>query len=115
MVLIGLFWAKYARRIFAIVSTTSIPYLAPVSPTEATVDPLSRGSRLDADHPESGVLIPCVFTACTLLYTTSSTLRRHFVSGPTLRVFRAEAALARRSRCDVNAQFAIFARYARRT
>jgi hypothetical protein len=59
----GLFWAKYARRIFAIVSTTSIPDLAPVSPTEATVDPPSRGSRLDADHPENGVLIPCRFTA----------------------------------------------------
>src|SRR5437868_5633917 len=58
----GLFWAKYARRIFAIVSTTSIPNLAPVSPTEATVDPPSRGSRLDADHPENGVLIPCRFT-----------------------------------------------------
>src|SRR5207302_2939332 len=55
----GLFWAKYARRIFAIVSNTSIPNLAPVSPTEATVDPPSRGSRLDADHPENGVLIPC--------------------------------------------------------
>src|SRR5207253_847441 len=54
----GLFWAKYARRIFAIVSTTSIPDLAPVSPTEATVDPPSPGSRLDADHPENGVLIP---------------------------------------------------------
>src|SRR5690348_14905584 len=59
----GLFWAKYARRIFAIVSTTSIPDLAPVSPTEATVDPPSRGSRLDADHPENGVLIPRRFTA----------------------------------------------------
>src|SRR5205085_5705250 len=58
----GLFWAKYARRIFAIVSTTSIPNPAPVSPTEATVDPPSRGSRLDADHPENGVLIPCRFT-----------------------------------------------------
>src|SRR3954447_6699534 len=58
----GLFWAKYARRIFAIVSTISIPNLAPVSPTEATVDPPSRGSRLDADHPENGVLIPCRFT-----------------------------------------------------
>src|SRR3954470_23561190 len=58
----GLFWAKYARRIFAIVSTTSIPDLAPVSPTEATVDPPSRGSRLDADHPANGVLIPCRFT-----------------------------------------------------
>src|ERR1700730_9595500 len=64
IVLIGLSWAKYARRIFAIVSTTSIPNLAPVSPTEATVDPLSRGSRLDADHPENGVLIPCRFTTC---------------------------------------------------
>src|SRR5437762_6427335 len=32
VVFIGLFWAKYARRIFAIVSTTSIPNLAPVSP-----------------------------------------------------------------------------------
>jgi hypothetical protein len=53
-----LFWAKYARRIFAIVSITSIPNLAPVSPTEATVDPSSRGARLDADHPENGVLIP---------------------------------------------------------
>src|SRR5438477_5511376 len=63
IVLMGLFWAKYARRIFAIVSTTSIPNLAPVSPTEATVDPPSRGSRLDADHPENGVLIPCRFTA----------------------------------------------------
>src|SRR5438477_10536907 len=61
----GLFWAKYARRIFAIVSTTSIPDLAPVSPTEATVDPPSRGSRLDADHPENGVLIPCRFTFTT--------------------------------------------------
>src|SRR5437764_5145390 len=58
----GLFWAKYARRIFAIVSTTSIPNLAPASPTEATVDPPSRGSRLDADHPENGVLIPRRFT-----------------------------------------------------
>src|SRR4051794_18880513 len=64
----GLFWAKYARRIFAIVSTTSIPDLAPVSPTEATVDPPSRGSRLDADHPETdnGVLIPRRFTHAEL-------------------------------------------------
>src|SRR3954447_5313663 len=30
---------------------------------EATVDPPSPGSRLDADHPENGVLIPCLFTA----------------------------------------------------
>jgi hypothetical protein len=67
----GLFWAKYARRIFAIVSTTSIPDLAPVSPTEATVDPPSRGSRLDADHPENGVLIPCRFTFCKTQYASS--------------------------------------------
>src|SRR5437660_8379128 len=66
----GLFWAKYARRIFAIVSTTSIPYLAPVSPTEATVDPPSRGSRLDADHPENGVLIPRRFTERMLVSRT---------------------------------------------
>ena len=26
------------------------------------VDPSSPGSRLDADHPENGVLIPCLFT-----------------------------------------------------
>src|SRR3954454_14357303 len=30
---------------------------------KATVDPLSPGSRLDADHPENGVLIPRRFTA----------------------------------------------------
>jgi hypothetical protein len=30
--------------------------------TEATVDPPSRGSQLDADHPQNGVLIPCRFT-----------------------------------------------------
>jgi hypothetical protein len=29
-----------------------------MSVMEATVDPLSPGSRLDADHPENGVLIP---------------------------------------------------------
>jgi hypothetical protein len=29
---------------------------------EATVDPSSPGSRLDADHPENGVLISCLFT-----------------------------------------------------
>ena len=33
-----------------------------MSPTEATVDLSSPGSRLDADHPENGVLIPCLFT-----------------------------------------------------
>jgi hypothetical protein len=30
---------------------------------EAIVNPPSRGSRLDADHPQNGGLIPCRFTA----------------------------------------------------
>jgi hypothetical protein len=30
------------------------------------VDPPSRGSRLDADHPENGVLIPCRFTISSI-------------------------------------------------
>jgi hypothetical protein len=30
---------------------------------EAIVDPKPPGSRLDADHPENGVLIPCRITA----------------------------------------------------
>src|SRR5467141_3764995 len=54
---------KYARRTFAIVSTISIPHPAPISPMEAIVNPPSRGSRLDADHPQNGGLIPCRFTA----------------------------------------------------
>src|SRR6266478_91433 len=47
---------KYARRTFAIVSTISIPHPAPMSPMEAIVNPPSRGSRLDADHPKTGAL-----------------------------------------------------------
>src|SRR5580658_6076370 len=39
------------------------PQPGPHVPMEATVDPLPPGSRLDADHPENGVLIPCLFTA----------------------------------------------------
>src|SRR5882762_1024033 len=54
---------KYARRTFAIVSTISIPHPAPMSPMEAIVNPPSQGSRLDADHPQNGGLIPCRFTA----------------------------------------------------
>ena len=71
--LIGFFCAKYARRIFAIVSTTSIPVPAPMSPMEATVDPPSGGSRLDADHPLNGVLIPRRSTLLIALwrYTTA--------------------------------------------
>ena len=38
-------------------------YLWARIPHEATVDRPSRGARLDADHPENGVLIPCRFTA----------------------------------------------------
>src|SRR6267142_2385863 len=53
---------KYARRTFAIVSTISIPHPAPMSPMEAIVNPPSQGSRLDADHPQNGGLIPCRFT-----------------------------------------------------
>src|SRR3954447_9320008 len=60
--LIGFSWTKSARRIFAMVSTISSPKPAPMSAMEATVDPPSPGSRLNADHPENGVLIPCRFT-----------------------------------------------------
>src|SRR6266436_917080 len=38
------------------------PQPGPHVPMEATVDPPSRGSRLDADHPLNGVLIPRRFT-----------------------------------------------------
>src|SRR4051812_42320222 len=55
--LIDLPCPKNARRIFAIVSTTSIPTSASII-MEASVDPQPPGSRLDADHPENGVLIP---------------------------------------------------------
>src|ERR1700693_3997471 len=43
-------------------STISIPNPAPMSPMEAIVNPPPWGSRLDADHPQNGVLIPCRFT-----------------------------------------------------
>src|SRR4029077_5039505 len=55
--LINLPCPKNARRIFAIVSTTSIPTSASII-MEASVDPQPPGSRLDADHPENGDLIP---------------------------------------------------------
>jgi len=54
------------RRTLAIVSTISIPHPATMFPTEAIVNPPSRGSRLDADHPRNGVLIPCRFTASAM-------------------------------------------------
>src|SRR5712691_1917488 len=55
--LIGLPWTKNARRIFAIVSTISIPTSASMN-HGSHCGPSARGSRLDADHPEKGVLIP---------------------------------------------------------
>lgn len=35
---------------------------APISQMEASMNPQLQGSRLDADHPETGVLIPRRFT-----------------------------------------------------
>src|ERR1700716_400064 len=52
---------KNARRIFAIVSTISIPISAPMN-HGSHCGPSAPGSRLDADHPEKGVLIPRRFT-----------------------------------------------------
>src|ERR1700685_4064822 len=52
---------KNARRIFAIVSTMSIPISAPMN-HGSHCGPSPPGSRLDADHPEKGVLIPRRFT-----------------------------------------------------
>src|SRR3954453_16526850 len=56
--LIDLPCPKNARRIFAIVSTISIPTSASKN-HGSHCGPSARGSRLDADHPEKGVLIPC--------------------------------------------------------
>src|SRR5262245_8745815 len=56
--LIGLPWTKNARRIFAIVSTISIPTSASMK-HGSHCGPYAWGSRLDADHPQKGVLIPC--------------------------------------------------------
>src|SRR5665647_3006854 len=64
--LIGWPCTKYARRIFAIVSTTSIPISAPMK-NGSQCGPSVPGSRLEADHPENGVLIPC-----------RNTLKRHW-------------------------------------
>src|SRR3954462_5771767 len=55
--LIDLPCPKNARRIFAIVSTISIPTSAPII-MEASVAPQPPGARLDADRPENGGLIP---------------------------------------------------------
>src|SRR6516165_9642616 len=56
---------KNARRIFAIVSTTSIPTSAPKN-HGSQCGPSVPGSRLEADHPEKGVLFACRFTAIVL-------------------------------------------------
>ena len=42
---------------------------------EAIVNPELPGSRLDADHPENGVLIPCLFTNLTLTERAPALLR----------------------------------------
>ena len=54
--LIDLQSEKYARRIFAIVSTISIPASASQN-HGSQCGPTVPGSRLDADHPENGVPI----------------------------------------------------------
>src|SRR5271157_2634292 len=59
--LIALPCEKYARRILAIVSTTSIPIEAP-NKVGGQSGPLATGSRLDAHQPRSGVPIPCKMT-----------------------------------------------------
>src|ERR1700691_710688 len=59
--LIDLPCTKNARRIFAIVSKISIPTSASKN-HGSHCEPSAPGSRLDADHPENGVLIPCRFT-----------------------------------------------------
>src|SRR3979490_1080958 len=52
---------KNARRIFAIISTISIPTSASKK-HGSHCGPSAPGSRLDADYPENGGLIPCRFT-----------------------------------------------------
>src|SRR5262245_29293421 len=52
---------KNARRTFAIVSTISIPTSASKN-HGSHCGPAIPGSRLDADHPENGVLFACRFT-----------------------------------------------------
>src|SRR5271166_710576 len=59
--LIALPGEKYARRILAIVSTTSIPIEAP-NRVGGQSGPVATGSRLDAHQPRSGVPIPCKMT-----------------------------------------------------
>ena len=57
---------KYARRIFAIVSKTSIPLQAPIRYGSHREPHRQRGSLLDADHPSNGVPFPCRITFPTV-------------------------------------------------
>src|SRR3954468_9430972 len=85
--LIDLPCPKNARRIFAIVSTISIPTSAPII-MEASVDPQPPGSRLDADHPENGVLIPRRNTGNLLESTRPHSVHAVFVGIPAPYLFR---------------------------
>src|SRR5262249_59109390 len=62
---------KNARRIFAIVSTTSIPTSASKN-HGSQCGPSVPGSRLEADHPEKGVLFACRFTPSILTHPRAS-------------------------------------------
>src|SRR5260370_41320106 len=57
--LIVIFREKYARRLS---SPQSASRTRPPKRSGGLCGPLSPGSRLDADHPENGVLIPCRMT-----------------------------------------------------
>src|SRR5262249_12378068 len=70
--LMGLPCLKNARRIFAIVSTTSIPTSASKY-HGSQCGPSVPGSRLEADHPERGVLFACLFTPLWALSATPYT------------------------------------------
>src|SRR6266480_4261912 len=67
----GLPCLKNARRIFAIVSTTSIPTSASKN-HGSQCGPSVPGSRLEADHPEKGVLFACRFTCKMMGYSRDS-------------------------------------------
>src|ERR1700741_2639379 len=51
-----------SSRSFPLPASSTRP---PCSSWKAIVDPKPPGSRLDADHPENGVLIPCRLTVRT--------------------------------------------------
>lgn len=90
--LIGLCCTKYARRIFATVSTTNILREPPVPSAGGSLDEVSWGSRLDADHPGNGVLIPRLITkrvalilraaVATTVRTSASPWAAHIARSP---------------------------------